>query len=281
MIHRASGAGAAGPLVLLMLAGCKTPTGDHESMRGEGDSARPAQSDMPGMTATAHDDMAADPAPSDAQGMKDMRPRDRFAEPFFTHMGVPMAPGEYSTQFGGTVSRVEGQTDVDATARVMTGLTDSIGVVLVSDGVRYDEHAEAMFQWAAVRSDDRRSGFSPILEFEIPTHAGGDRRTHTLVGFSTALGNSDVSFNQAIHFDVNNPEFEGSASLAARLFPRVFPTVEVIGEGARGEKPIVNVLAGVKFRVDDNLMLGIALEKPVTDRRDFTSRLMLTLDIGW
>ena len=52
-----------------------------------------------------------------------------------------MAAGESSVQLGGTASRSKGRTTGDATVRAMTGLTDSIGAVLVSDGVVHDEHA--------------------------------------------------------------------------------------------------------------------------------------------
>jgi hypothetical protein len=57
--------------------------------------------------------------------------------------------------------------------------------------------------------------------------------------------------------------------------------VEIAGEGGRGEKPVVNVLGGLKFQVGKDMLLGIAVVKPTTERKDFSSRVILSLDLEW
>jgi hypothetical protein len=42
----------------------------------------------------------------------------------------------------------------------------------------------------------------------------------------------------------------------------------------RGERPIVNLLGGLKVRVSKNLTLGFAVQVPTTRRKDFSSQLV-------
>lgn len=210
-----------------------------------------------------------------------MNHKDEVAHPFLTHMGVPDPVGTYSLRLGGTATRADGNTKGDASLHLETGLTDSIGFHLRNDGVLNQQNTEVMFQFAAFRSADKMSGFSPLIEFEFPTHSGGDQRINTLVGFSTAWTTSDIAFNQVIHYDPRKEMVEGSASLVVRWLTGVFPVVEILGEGMRGEKPVVNVLGGLKFRLDNDMLLGIAVLKPVTERKDFSSRVILSLDLEW
>ena len=125
------------------------------------------------------------------------------------------------------------------------------------------------------------SGFSPIIEFEFPTHSDGDQHINTLVGFSTALANSKAAFNQIVHYDPRTDMVEGSAAFVLKLGTRLFPVVEISGEGMPGERPIINLLGGMKVRMNENLLLGIAIQAPVTGRKDFSWQLVFQPDIEW
>jgi hypothetical protein len=203
------------------------------------------------------------------------------AHPFFTHMGMPEAVGVYSLRLGGLVTRAEGNNDGDFAFHFETGLTKFIGVHLRNDGVLNTQHTEAMFQFAAVRSEDGMRGFAPIIEFEFPTHSGGDQHINTLVGFSTALANSNAAFNQVVHYDPRADMVEGSAAFVLKLGTRLFPVVEISGEGMPGERPIINLLGGMKVRVKESLLLGIALQAPVTGHKDFSWQVVFQPDIEW
>jgi len=204
---------------------------------------------------------------------------EEVPHPFLTHMGVPDPVGSYNFRVGATATRADdGGTVGDASFHFETGLTSTVGFHLRNDGVLNQQHTEAMFQFAAVRSRDGMSGFSPIIEFEFPTHSGGDQHVNTLVGFSTALANSRVAFNQVIHYDPRNDMLEGSASLVWRWLPRLFPVVEIGGEWGRDELPVVNVLGGLKYRVCESRYVGVAVEAPVTVREDYSARVLFTFD---
>ncbi len=74
---------------------------------------------------------------------------------------------------------------------------------------------------------------------------------------------------------------EVSAALVARVAERFFPVVEVLGEGGSGALTVVNLLAGLKVRVREGINLGFAYQLPLTEDKDFSSRLMLQPELDW
>ena len=216
--------------------------------------------------------------PAGGKGMGDM---EEVAHPFFTHMGMPEAVGVYSIRLGGLVTSADGVRNGDFAFHFETGLSKFIGFHIRNDGIRDRQHSEMMFQFAAVRSENGMSGFSPIIEFEFPTHPGGDQHINTLVGFSSALTGANAAFNQIIHYDPRSDGVEGSASLVLKLGSFLFPVVEISGEAAPMEMPLINLLGGLKFRINDNLLIGVALQAPVTTRGDFSWQLVFQPDIEW
>ena len=203
------------------------------------------------------------------------------AHPFFTHMGMPDAVGTHSLRLGALVTRADEKTDADAAFHLESGLTDFIGIHLRNDGVRDRQHTELMFQFAAVRSEDGMSGFAPIIEFEFATHSGGDQHVNTLVGFSTSSASSKWAFNQILHYDPRSDGVEGSAAFVLALGTQIYPVVELGGEAMPGELPLMNLLGGVKVRVNDGLLLGIGLQAPVTTNKDYSWQIVFQPEIEW
>ena len=76
-------------------------------------------------------------------------------------------------------------------------------------------------------------------------------------------------------------EFEFNASFVTKIGTRIFPVVEIFAEALPQEKPIVNVLGGVKVKVSKKLILGIAFQAPVTEKKDFSWQLIFQPDIEW
>ena len=204
-----------------------------------------------------------------------------IAHPFFTHMGMPERVGVYSLRLEGLANRVDGKSKGDFGFHFETGLTKRIGIHIRNDSFLERTRSEVMFQFAAIRSKDGMSGFSPIIEFEIPTRRGGGSRVNTLVGFSTALVNKRASFNQVVHYNPREDSADYSAAFVLRVGKRYFPVFEILGEAMRGDRPIINLLGGFKIRMNKNLTLGFAMQVPVTSRKDFTSQLVFQPDIEW
>ena len=196
-------------------------------------------------------------------------------------MGVPDAVGNYNLRLSGLLTNNEEKKDGDFAFHFETGLTNFIGLHVRNDGFLDRQHSELMFQFAAIRSNDKMSGFSPLIEFEFPTKSGGDRHTNVLIGFTTALANSKMAFNQALHYNSRTEEYEINGSFVVKVGSRIFPVVEIFGEAMPHEKPLYNILGGIKVRISKKLILGIAMQAPITDSKDFSWQLIFQPDIEW
>lgn len=201
--------------------------------------------------------------------------------PFLTHMGVPEGVGVFALRVSLLTTRADGKSTGDFAFHLETGLTKTIGLHIRNDAFLTNPRTEAMFQFAAIMSKDGMSGFAPLIEFEFPTHSGAGSRIESLVGFSTALANSRVSFNQVIHYSPREDAAEGSAALVARVAKGIFPVVEVLGAGGSGTPTMFGLLVGLKVHVREGINLGVAYQFPLTDSREFTSRVLLQPEFEW
>jgi hypothetical protein len=138
-----------------------------------------------------------------------------------------------------------------------------------------------MFQFIGIKSGDGMSGLSPYIELELPTKSGYGKRIYTLVGFSTSLSGKRVSFNQAVEYEPEVNKVEGSIAFVLKLGKIFFPVFEVSGERAYKMDRIFNVLGGLKVRMNDNILLGLAVQAPVTKNKEFSSETIFQTDIGW
>ena len=181
---------------------------------------------------------------------------DEIAHPFFAHEGLPDAVGSYSLRTSGLATRIDGETKGDFAFHLETGLTENIGLHIRSDQFLQSRRSEVMFQFAAWKSQDGKSGFAPIIEFEVPTRSGGGKPA-TLVGFTTKLANSQVAFNQSFHYEPAENAMEGSAAIVLRASERIYPVVELMGSGGTDKPTIVNLLAGVKYRIRGSTLVGL------------------------
>ncbi len=237
----------------------------------------PAMGQQPPQSATAPAMGQKQDKTAAKSGMQD----EEVAHAFFTHMGVPEVVDVFSLRLAGLATRVDGRTEGDFAFHFETGLTKFIGLHVRNDRFLDKPRSEVMFQFAAVRSKNGMNGFSPIIEFEIPTRSGDGKRIHTLVGFSTALANSRVSFNQVLHYNPREDMVDGSASFVFKVGGRFYPVMEILGEAMRGDRPIINMLFGLKVRVSEGLLLGFAFQVPTTSRRDFASQMVFQPDVEW
>ena len=203
-----------------------------------------------------------------------------LAHPFFSHMGMPHEVGSFSLRLSALATRIDGKTKGDFAFHFETGLSKFIGLHIRNDRFLQESHTEIMFQFAAIKSKDGMSGFSPIIEFEIPTKKGATR-INTLVGFSTAIVGSHLAFNQAFHYNPYDDMVEGDAALVFKAGKRVFLIAEILGEKMPHEQAIINLVGGIKIKLNENFMLGIGYQQPVTTNKDFSYQFIFQPDMEW
>ncbi|MFH1235846.1 MAG: hypothetical protein V1685_02820 [Parcubacteria group bacterium] len=155
-----------------------------------------------------------------------------IVHPFFTHMGLPDAVGHGDLRLSGVAIRDKGHTSGDFGYHLETGLVERLGLHIRDDRVLNNAHTEIMLQYAAIRSRDGMSGFSPFVEAEIPTHED-ERHFYGLVGFSTMWSSRMLELNQSLEWSPEENALEGSVSLVGKIGQHLFPVFEFIFAAAK------------------------------------------------
>ena len=213
------------------------------------------------------------PPPTEEGGME-------MPHAFFTHEGLPEGVGSYSLRVAALSTHLTGQNQGDFAFHLEMGLTKLIGLHIRNDRFLNSDKTEAMFQFAAITNKSGTNGFAPIIEFQFPTHSGASGIT-TETGFTTKFTGARYAFNQVLHYSPRENAADGSAGLVVKISDKVFPVVELLGEGGRNMPTVFNVLAGLKFRVRPWITVGIALMLPLTSARDFASEGVFEPEFVW
>ena len=179
--------------------------------------------------------------------------------PFFTHEGMPEEAGMTSIRASALATTEEGNTTGDFAFHIETSLTKDLGLHIRNDRFLFNSHSEIMFQFAVIRSKDGKSGFAPIIEFEIPTKKGANR-INTLIGFSTKLSKTRFTINQVIHYNPREDMLDGSIGLVYNIAKNIYIVGEVLGDKADGEDAMFSLVGGIKFRLRDNFLIGLGYQ---------------------
>ena len=223
--------------------------------------------------------MKADTSVSKQKDMKVMQDQMMLPMAFFTHMGIPLNVGTYGLRVAALATRNEGKTNTEFNFQFETGLSKTVGLFLGGEGLFDDATLEAMVQFLVWKSKNGMNGFSPLIEFEFPLGKEAKRTVYTLVGFATTFSNSNVAFNQVLHYSPLEDLAEGSVSFVIKVSKRIFLVSEMSGVTEKGERPIFNLLAGVKLKINKNFLLGFAYQLPITNNRDYSSRYVFQPNI--
>lgn len=206
---------------------------------------------------------------------------EEVAHPFWTHMGMPEAKGTSVLRISGLTTSADGHSRNDFAFHYETGLTDRVGFHLRNDEFTTDPFTETMFQYAAIRSKDGMSGISPLIEFEFPTRGGTEGGVKTMIGFSSTLTMTRAAINQVLHYEPRTKMFEGSIAYVCEHSKGFYPVFELLGNAGQGMPTVLNLLAGPKFKVSSNSIVGLAYESPISASKDFGSKFILQLETKW
>ena len=210
-----------------------------------------------------------------------MKSETMLPMPFSTHMGIPLNVGTYNLRLAALPTRDAGNTVMQYNFQFETGLSRTIGLFIGGEGLFNNTTLEAMFQFLAWKSKNEMNGASAIVEFEFPLGPDAAERVYTLVGFSSTFSNTHLAFNQVLHYSPIENLGEGSVSVLYKASKRIFLISELSGVVQKGELPILNLLGGVKVRVNNFLLLGVGYRAPITTNRDFSSQYIIQSDMQW
>lgn len=213
--------------------------------------------------------------------MKDMQEQMMMPMPFFTHMAMPLPVRSFNLRAAILPTQFDGKTNTEFNVQFTTGLSKTVGLFVGAEGAFDGPTLEAMFQFLVWKSKNGMNSFSPIIEFEFPLAKDAERNVYTLVGFATTISNSRLAFNQVLHYSPLEDLAEGSVSLVAKLSNHIFLVTEISGVTQKGEKPIYNLLGGVKIKLNNNFLIGIGYQHPLTTKREFESQYIFQPDLSW
>ena len=74
---------------------------------------------------------------------------------------------------------------------------------------------------------------------------------------------------------------DGSAALVYKVGKKMFIAAEILGEKMADEQAIINLLGGVKLKLNKNFILGIAYQLPITKNKEFSSQYIFQPDMEW
>ena len=195
--------------------------------------------------------------------------------PFFTHMGIPYNVGTFGLRIAALPTKIDAKINTEFNFQFETGLSKTVGLFIGGEGLFDDATLEAMFQFLVWKSKNGMNGISPIIEFEFPLGKNATRRVYTLVGFASTFSNEHVAVNQVLHYSPLEDLAEGSVSVLVKVAKRVFLVSEISGVTQKNERPIFNLLTGIKFQITQKFFLGFAYQLPLTANRDYSSRYVI------
>lgn len=206
---------------------------------------------------------------------------EEIPHPFFTHMGMPEAKGSYSLRLTALGTKgLEGKTNGDFAFHFETGLSKTIGLHIRNDRFLQNPATEIMFQFAVLTSKNGMNGIAALIEFEMPTSKDA-KRINTLVGFSSTLGSSRVAFNQVVHYNPREDMVDGSVALVLAASKKIFFVAELLGYRMPDGTVVLNPLAGIKVRLNKNIIIGVGYQRAVTNMKDYKSQSFFQPDLSW
>lgn len=209
-----------------------------------------------------------------AKPVEEVKNEMEIPHPFFTHEGMPEEQGMTSIRASALATTDQGNTTGDFAFHIESSLSKNVGLHIRNDRFLFNTHTEIMFQFAAIRSKDGKSGFAPIIEFEIPTKKGANR-INSLIGFTTKFVRPRFVINQVIHYNPREDMLDGSIGLVYNIAKNIYLVGEVLGDKADGEAAMFTLVGGIKFRLRDNFLIGFGYQGPASKNREFSSQYIL------
>lgn len=220
--------------------------------------------------------------------------------PFLTHMGVPDPPGAASVRVTGIRRAGEVGVGEDAAFHIEAGIFDRFGLHLRNDAITgrgvgepgeppEDHGTELMLMYTVLRDAASTWGISVIGEASAPTvRTEGPDATWALgVGGEWMLG-TRLSFDGVVHVEPETEEgevvdvmVEYESTLILRVGPsRIFALVETRGEFGEGLGQNY-LLPAVKVGLGGSAALGVGMQFPLTDAREYDRQAMFQLDMDF
>jgi hypothetical protein len=206
---------------------------------------------------------------------------DMFAHPFLTHMALPDAPGEMSLRVTPFQERYDGVVEQDLGLHLEAGLLRNLGLHIRSDGIKTSPYSEVMLMYSFLHDASLSNGMSVFGQVSLPTGSVKSNKLKYLFGLSGRLTIPKIMVMDAnMHVNLADKMAEYESSFIFKASEMIYPELELRGEITE-EATSLYSLFGLKFRVADEIALGLGYQIPITKEREYDSQFLLTLGMAF
>ena len=209
-------------------------------------------------------------------GMEDM-----FVHPFLAHMALPDKPGEMSLRLTPFQQREDSLIDRDLSLHIEAGLLPGLGIHIRSDGIKTSPYSEVMLMYSPFHDPSFNNGLAVFGQVSIPTGQAESNALKYLFGLSARLTIPEIMVMDAnMHINPADKMAEYESSFVFKASQMLYPELELRGEITE-EATSLYSLVGLKFRIADETALGIGVQVPISNEREYDTQALLTLGVAF
>jgi hypothetical protein len=207
---------------------------------------------------------------------------DMFVHPFLTHMALPDPPGTMSLRITAFQQRMGSTTVQDMGLHIEAGLIPGLGLHIRNDGIKTSPYSEVMLMYSFLHDATYNNGLSVFGQISIPTGPGvKSNALKYLFGLSGRLTAPKIMVIDAnMHVNLADKMAEYESSFIFKASKMLYPELELRGEITEHETSLYSLI-GLKFRIADEMAIGVGIQTAVTKAREYDTQALLTFGIAF
>ena len=207
---------------------------------------------------------------------------DMFVHPFLTHMALPDPPGTMSLRLTAFQQRTDSTVGQDMAIHIEAGLLPNLGIHIRSDGIKTSPYSEVMLMYSFLHDATYSKGLSVFGQISIPTGPGvKSNALKYLFGFSGRLTAPKIMVIDAnMHINLADKMAEYESSFVFKASKMLYPELELRGEITEHETSLYSLI-GLKFRIADEMAIGVGIQTAITTAREYDTQALMTLGIAF
>jgi hypothetical protein len=207
---------------------------------------------------------------------------DMFVHPFLTHMALPDPPGSMSVRTTAFQQRTDSTVEQDMALHIEAGLLPGLGIHIRSDGIKTSPYAEVMLMYSFLHDASYSKGLSVFGQISIPTGPGvKSNALKYLFGLSGRLtAPKIVVIDVDMHVNLADKMAEYEGSFVFKASKMLYPELELRGEITENATSLYSLI-GLKFRIADEMAIGVGIQTAVSRAREYDTQALLTFGIAF
>jgi hypothetical protein len=206
---------------------------------------------------------------------------DMFVHPFLTHMALPDPPGTMSLRLTAFQQRIGSAVGQDLGVHIEAGLLPGLGIHIRSDGIKTSPYSEVMLMYSFLHDASYNNGLSIFGQVSIPTGPVESNALKYLFGLSGRLTIPKIMVMDAnMHINLADKMAEYESSFIFKASKMLYPELEFRGVINKDAISLYSLL-GLKFRIADEMAIGVGIQTPITTVKEYDTQALMTLGIAF